>query len=92
MFSMERVKSLMSLLDKVRTEEREAAAAYCLDRADQFPTQSPIWVSMADCAEDIAKGKAAEALRTGETEDLLERVRKLVGFTRATPKPRGCKS
>ena len=69
-------------------KEREACAAYCLDRADQYETKSPIWVGIANCAEGIAKGEAAESFRAGETEDLLKRVRQLAGFSRTTPKPR----
>jgi hypothetical protein len=76
-----------TVADAVRAE-REACAAYCLDRADQYETKSPIWVGIANCAEGIAKGEASESLRTGETEDLLKRVRQLAGFTRFTPKPR----
>jgi hypothetical protein len=74
--------------EKAKAEERQACAAYCLDRADQYETKSPIWVGIADCAEGIAKGDAALSLRTGETEDLLDRVRTLAGFKRSTPRPR----
>jgi hypothetical protein len=74
--------------DLGRREERQAAAAYCLDRADQYNTRSPLWVATSDCAEGIAKGEAAESLRSGETEDLLARVRTLGGFARPTPKPK----
>ena len=61
----------------VLMQEREACAAYCLDRADQYQTTSPVWVALADCAEAITKGEAATALRVGETEDLLNRVRRM---------------
>jgi hypothetical protein len=72
----------------VRNEEREACAAYCLDRADQYDTSSGTWVGLADAAEGIAKGEASGMLERGETEDLLARVRKLAGFTRPTRKAR----
>jgi hypothetical protein len=73
---------------RVRERERESAAAYCLDRADQYPTKSPIWVALADAAEGIAKGEAWESMRAGETEDLLKRVRTLSGVKRPTPRPK----
>jgi hypothetical protein len=81
-------RSIASLVRETIVFEREAAAAYCLDRADQYETKSPIWVGLADASEGIAKGEAAEWLKVGETEDLLERVRKLADFKRATPKPK----
>lgn len=39
---------LRALLVKVRDDEREACSAYCLDRADQYATESPIWVGIAE--------------------------------------------
>jgi hypothetical protein len=71
-----------------RRLEREACAAYCLDRADQYDTNSGTWVGLADAAEGIAKGEASGMLERGETEDLLARVRKLAGLGRATRKAR----
>ena len=69
--------------------EREACAAYCLDRADQYDTNCGIWPALADAAEGIAKGEAAGMLARGDTEDLVARVRTLAGFTRKThAKPR----
>lgn len=82
------VDDLATLLDDVRDQEREACAAYCLDRDDQYETKSGTWVGIAECAEGIAKGDAAASLREGETEDLLKRVRQMAEFTRKTPKPK----
>ena len=79
--------SLRELLAKVRDGEREASAAYCLDRADQYETSSGTWVGIANCAEGIAKGEAATSMSEGDTADLVERVRSIAGFTRPTPKP-----
>ena len=81
-------ESLTALLVSVRNEEREACAAYCLDRADQYDTNSGTWPALADAAEGIAKGEASAMLERGETEDLLARVRKMAGFTRTTRKAR----
>ena len=76
------VAELIALIDAVREEEREAAATYLLDRADQYKTTSPCWVAVSDCAEAVARGEASESLRTGDTEDLLSRVRRMAGKNR----------
>ena len=73
---------LIGLIDAVREEEREAAATYLLDRADQYKATSPCWVAVSDCAEAVARGEASESLRTGDTEDLLSRVRRMAGKNR----------
>jgi hypothetical protein len=72
--------------ERGRLDEREACAAYCLDRADQYVPGSGICPALADAAEGIAKGDAAGMMARGETEDLLRRVRRMSGFTRKTPK------
>ena len=76
----------IAMYERGRHDEREACAAYCLDRADQYDTSSGTWPALADAAEGIAKGEAAGMMARGETEDLLKRVRRIAGFTRKTPK------
>jgi hypothetical protein len=82
------VDDLTRLLCEVVDREREASAAYCLDRADQYATSSPCGIAVSDCAQGIAKGDAWESMRTGETEDLLVRVRSLAGIEHPTPPPK----
>lgn len=50
-------------------------AAYLLDRADQYATESPCWIALADAAEAVVRGEAQVAAEHGEfDEDLLRRV------------------
>ena len=79
-------QAILVAMQRARKKEREACSAYCLDRADQYDTNSGCWPAVADCAEGIAKGEAAEMVARGETEDLLDRVRKLAWKRRMTPK------
>jgi hypothetical protein len=69
----------------VRRAEAEAAAgyakaariiaAYLLDRADQYETESPCWIALTDAAKSIVRGEAVEAFEAGEFEPaLLARV------------------
>lgn len=44
-------------------------AAYLLDRADQYETESPCWIALADAAANIANGDALASLRAGELDD-----------------------
>lgn len=46
-------------------------AAFLLDRADQYDTSSPCWVSLADAAEDVVHGEVAARESRGEFDDDL---------------------
>lgn len=48
-------------------------AAYILDRADQYPTKDPCWIALADVAENIVTGEAANAASHGELDASLYR-------------------
>ena len=69
-------------------------AAYLLDRAGQYETESPCWVALSDAAENIAIGEVAKAKAHGELlhGDVYERVDLMIanfiasGFT-TPPKP-----
>lgn len=52
-------------------------AAYLLDRADQYETESPCWIALGDAAANIMNGEATAAFAHGELDDLLERVERL---------------
>lgn len=82
--SLERVRDA---IERAKAHEREANAAYCLDRADQYPNDSAFWRCLADAAEGIAKGEGREIVRHGEFEELLARVRILARLPRTTPEP-----
>ena len=61
---------------------REKYAAYLIDRADQYETESPCWVALADAARNIMNGDADAAAAHGEfDEELIARVR---GFKRGS--------
>lgn len=51
-------------------------AAYLLDRADQYETDSGCWVALADAAHSIMLGEVESAKRHGELdEELYERLK-----------------
>ena len=57
---------------------RRNVAAYLLDRADQYDTESPSWVGLADAAEAVANGEVEAAVANGEfarDDDIKRRVR-----------------
>lgn len=63
------------------TERRRAdllqyVAAYLIDRADQYDTESPCWIALADAAHNIMNGEFEAAVAHGELDgaDLLDRV------------------
>ncbi len=60
---------------------REMVAAYLLDRADQYETESSSWVGLANAAAAVMNGEIETAARCGELDDpeLLRRVRRLKG-------------
>jgi hypothetical protein len=58
--------------------QREHVAAYLLDRADQYETDSPCWIGLVDAARNIASGEVERAAQCGEIDDdVLSRVRKM---------------
>ena len=55
-------------------------AAYLLDRADQYETDSACWVALADAAHNIMLGEVASAKRCGELDaSLYERLARMSG-------------
>ena len=55
-------------------------AAYLLDRADQYETDSACWVALADAAHNIMLGEVEAAKRSGELDvSLYERLSRMVG-------------
>lgn len=60
-------------------------AAYLLDRADQYVTDSACWTALADAAHNIMLGEVEAAKRAGELDaELYER---LADMTLGEPKP-----
>lgn len=56
-------------------EAARVIAAYLLDRADQYDTESPCWIALAHAAKGVMKGEPLEAERHGEYDaDLYRRV------------------
>ena len=50
-------------------------AAYLLDRADQYVTDSACWVALADAAHNVLAGEVQAAKRDGELDaELYERM------------------
>lgn len=50
-------------------------AAYLLDRADQYVTESACWVALADAAHNVLAGEVQAAKRNGELDaELYERM------------------
>ena len=50
-------------------------AAYLLDRADQYETDSPCWVALSDAAANVANGDALASWHAGELDDEQLRAR-----------------
>ena len=56
----------------------EVAAAYLIDRADQYVTESACWVALVDAAKCILVGEHTKSYREGEfDDDMVARVRKI---------------
>lgn len=70
--------------------QRRVVAAYLLDRADQYDTESPCWISLSDAASAVVNGEVEAAWTHGELEDgpLLTRIAKLRGKTTRPVEPR----
>ena len=72
-------------MKRLSKQQRELVAAYLLDRADQYDTNSASWVGLADAAEAVVNGAVETAARNGELvgdDDLLRRIRKLARLGR----------
>lgn len=55
-------------------------AAYILDRADQYVTDSGCWSALADVAHNIMRGEVATAKKHGELDkDLYQRLARMTG-------------
>jgi hypothetical protein len=70
--------------------QRRMLAAYLLDRADQYKTDSPSWIPLAKAAEAVVNGDVESAVNHGELDDdtLLARVdRMLLRAEASTPAP-----
>lgn len=50
---------------------RRDVAAYLLDRADQYETDSPCWIALADVAQNIMRGEVIAAERNGDFDAAL---------------------
>lgn len=63
---------------------RRDVAAYLLDRADQYETESPCWVALADAARNVMLGEVEAAKDHGELDaSLYERLARMKGVARA---------
>ena len=60
-------------------------AAYLLDRADQYVTDSACWVALSDAAHNIYIGEVETAKRNGDLDDSL--YRRLKRMTRGDARP-----
>lgn len=59
-------------------------AAYLLDRADQYVTDSPCHIALADAARNIMLGEVETAKRVGELDaSLYKRLATMSGPARA---------
>ena len=71
-------------LVELRKDALRDVAAYVLDRADQYHTESGCWVALTDVAHNIMRGEVETAKREGTLDaDVYKRVD---GF-RGDPKP-----
>lgn len=60
-------------------------AAYLLDRADQYDTDSPCWIALADAAHNVMQGEIGRAKREGEFDAAL--YDRVDGFGPGTARP-----
>jgi len=66
--------------DELTIGQREDVAAYLLDRADQYDTDSPCWVALSDAAENVMACEVERAKQSGELDQKLrQRVRRFGG-------------
>ena len=65
---------------------RVLVAAYLVDRADQYETDSPCWIALTDAAHNIINGEVEAALANGDLDAaLIERVSAWIGDHDARP-------
>jgi hypothetical protein len=58
-------------------------AAYLLDRADQYETESPCWVALSEVAFEVAAGEVEAAKRNGDLDaSLYKRLARMTGVAR----------
>lgn len=58
-------------------------AAYLLDRADQYVTDSACWIALSDAAHNIMLGEVEIARRNGDLDrSLYDRLAKIAGRSR----------
>lgn len=58
-------------------------AAYLLDRADQYDTDSGCWVALSDAAHNIMLGEVEAAKNNGDLDaSLYERLKTMTGLAR----------
>jgi len=60
-------------------QAQDVFARYLLDRADQYQTDSPCWIALADAAQELANGEAWSDFEHGELDgdDLKRRVKSM---------------
>ncbi len=58
-------------IDAHRRHTTRDIAAYLLDRADQYDTDSPYWIALADVAHNVMQGEIARAKRENEFDEAL---------------------
>jgi hypothetical protein len=64
-------------------------AAYLLDRADQYDTESACWVALADAAGNVLAGEHRRSYEENEFDaSLVARVRRMHGRAVARVNPR----
>ena len=72
----ELLRGLDVLLEATRREANSIAAAYILDRADQYRNDACCKVALENLLTPIATGEHFEAFLHGELDDLMARVKR----------------
>lgn len=62
-------------------------AAYLLDRADQYETDSGCWVALADAAHNVLAGAVQDAKNNGDLDESLYERMKDWGWPEKEPRP-----
>jgi hypothetical protein len=76
---------MSGVADGLRTLTRRDVAAYLLDRADQFDTESSVWQGLADAAENVMLGEVEVAILDRQLDE--EIYARVDGFLRNRGKP-----
>lgn len=62
----------------------EDIAAYLLDRADQYDTDSPCWIALSDAAHNLMIGEVRAAKDNGDLDQgLYKRLRRMSGSAKS---------